>query len=270
MTPDSLSPLRRVTETSGTLLFLTGAGISAESGIPTFRGPDGHWTVGSDVYHPHDLATWRTFSVNPELVWPWYLWRRSVCQQSEPNPAHAGLVTLEQRVGDRFTLITQNVDGLHHRSGSSADRTFEIHGNINFFRCANGCSPKQPMPILAGAEPGCGFLPEWRAALTCTQCGAWMRPHVLWFDEYYNEEQYRFDSALAAINAADALIVVGTTGTTSLPAHLLHVAQTRGLVIVDINPNDNPFARAAQTGPGAWLAMSATEGVNAVLDALNG
>lgn len=95
-----------------------------------------------------------------------------------------------------------------------------------------------------------------------------MRPHVLWFDEYYNEEQYRFDSALAAINAADALIVVGTTGTTSLPAHLLRIAQSRGLVIVDINPNDNPFARAADAGPGAWLATSATEGMKAVLDAL--
>ena len=97
-----------------------------------------------------------------------------------------------------------------------------------------------------------------------------MRPHVLWFDEYYNEEQYRFDSALAAIHAADALIVVGTTGATSLPAHLLQVAQARKVAIVDINPADNPFARAARTGPGAWLAMSATEGMEAVLGALNG
>ncbi len=88
-----------------------------------------------------------------------------------------------------------------------------------------------------------------------------MRPHVLWFDECYDEENYRFDSAMSAISKADVLVVVGTTGTTSLPAHMLQVATMRGIPVVDINPEDNPFARAAMRGPGLWLQCSATQGM---------
>jgi NAD-dependent deacetylase len=265
---ENLSSLQRIVDGGGRIVFLTGAGISAESGIPTFRGPEGYWTSGSEVYHPQELATWRMFSSQPDLVWPWYLWRQSVCKTADPNPAHHALVTLEDRLGDRFTLVTQNVDGLHHRAGNTLARTFEIHGNINFFRCANGCSPPRPMPELDGVGPESGFLSEWGETLECARCRCWMRPHVLWFDEYYNEQHYRFESAVEAMNSADALIVAGTTGTTSLPAHMLQIAQMKRLVIVDINPNDNPFARAALNGPGTWLNTSATEGMALLLDEL--
>ena len=91
-----------------------------------------------------------------------------------------------------------------------------------------------------------------------------MRPHVLWFDECYDESNYRIDSTIAVMNTADALVVIGTTGATSLPAHMLHMAQTRGIPVYDVNPDENPFARAASRGPGAWLQTAATEGVTEI------
>ncbi|MCA9686135.1 MAG: RNA polymerase subunit sigma, partial [Myxococcales bacterium] len=94
------------------VVVLTGAGISAESGIPTFRGPEGYWTVGAREYHPQELATLQAFNRMPREVWHWYLYRRGICRAAEPNPAHFALVELERALGDRFTLITQNVDGL--------------------------------------------------------------------------------------------------------------------------------------------------------------
>ena len=251
------------------MVVLTGAGISAESGIPTFRGPEGFWTIGSQVYRPEELATWATFSADPELVWPWYLWRRACCQEAEPNTAHHALVELERRLSDRFTLVTQNVDGLHARAGSHPDRCLEIHGNIDRFRCVQGCSPPQAVPDLPHVSRSADFHPEWASALECTPCRAWMRPHVLWFDECYNEEHYRFESAAAAASAASLLLVVGTTGTTSLPAHILQIARMRDIPVIDINPHDNPFARAAMSGSGTWLRMSATEGMDAILQALS-
>ena len=104
----------------GAFVVVTGAGVSAESGIPTFRGQDGYWTVGSRVYHPQELATHAAFRRMPEEVWRWYLYRLGVCRAAEPNPAHVALVELERALGDRFRLVTQNVDGLHLRAGSSS------------------------------------------------------------------------------------------------------------------------------------------------------
>jgi NAD-dependent deacetylase len=262
--------LMEIRDSGGQFVFLTGAGISAESGIPTFRGPEGYWTVGSSVYQPEELATWRTFSRDPELVWPWYLWRQQLCLEAEPNSAHRALVELEQTLGDQFTLVTQNVDGLHLRAGSSQNRTFEIHGNINFYRCANDCGQlKRAMPVLPGVSGEATFQPQWGAALECEACRSWMRPHVLWFDETYDENRYRLNSTVQAGMDASVLIVVGTTGATSLPAHLLHLAVQKDIPIIDINPHANPFARAAQQGSGAWLGMSATEGMDIVVDALS-
>ena len=208
------------------------------------------------------------FSTNPTVVWPWYLWRQFECAKAEPNAAHRALVRLESTLGERFTLVTQNVDGLHHRSGSSSGRTMEIHGNINIHRCAGRCGTRSALPLLRGVGAACEFDKRWKPALTCTECGGWMRPHVLWFDEYYDEEQYRFESAIRAAEAADALVVVGTTGATSLPAHILQIARNRRIPIIDVNPDDNPFARAAARSPGGWLRCPATEGVVAIASAL--
>src|SRR5690606_22392762 len=117
------------------LLFLTGAGISAESGIPTFRGPEGYWRVGSTNYRPEELATFAAYSAMPDVVWGWYLYRRGVCRAASPGPGHMALARAEEVLGDGFHLITQNVDGLHLRAGNSPERTYAIHGMIDFFRC---------------------------------------------------------------------------------------------------------------------------------------
>ena len=259
--PDSLHILRKIVDHGGHIVFLTGAGISAESGIPTFRGPEGFWTVGSRVYQPEELATWSTFSKQPQLVWPWYLWRRQTCRSAAPNPAHFALAEIEAHLGHRCTLVTQNVDGLHLRAGNTTDRTHEIHGNIDYFRCAQECSPRRALPDLAGVDERAVFHDEWSDSLHCVCCNSWMRPHVLWFDERYDEENYRIDSTVHAMNKADALVVVGTTGATSLPAHMLRMAMTRGIPVFDINPDPNPFAQVALQGPGAWLQTTATEGM---------
>src|ERR1700690_5389 len=109
------------------VLVLTGAGISAERGIPTFRGSDGYWVVGSKNYMPEEMATRQMFRSHPEEVWRWYLYRFGACRHAEPNLAHRALVDLEASLCDRFTLVTQNIDGLHRRAGSSVERTYSIH-----------------------------------------------------------------------------------------------------------------------------------------------
>ncbi|MGB0637696.1 MAG: SIR2 family NAD-dependent protein deacylase [Myxococcota bacterium] len=262
--------LRQVVDSGGHLLFLTGAGVSAESGIPTFRGPEGFWTVGSSVYRPEELATLRTFMRDPELVWPWYLWRRQVCRNAAPNPAHDAFVAIERILGDQFTLVTQNVDGLHLRAGNSKDRTFEIHGNIDFYRCSNDCGQlKKPIGDLPGVRREAVFQKEWGHTLECSACRSWMRPHVLWFDESYDERRYRLHSTIQAGSEADILIVAGTTGATSLPAHLLQMAIDKDIPIIDINPNENPFSVAAQRTTGGWLKTSAVDGMQSILRALN-
>jgi len=128
------------------VVVLTGAGVSAESGIPTFRGPEGYWSVGSEVYHPQEMATHAAFRRMPREVWRWYLYRWSVCRAAAPNPGHHALAELEQGLGERFWLITQNVDGLHLRAGNSAGRTLEIHGNIDYMRRASGGKERLPLP----------------------------------------------------------------------------------------------------------------------------
>ena len=124
----SLEEARRLLAKAGRIAVLTGAGISAESGIPTFRGPGGLWRN----YRPEDLATPAAFARNPQLVWEWYMWRRALIAQAQPNPGHRALVELERRT-PVFTLITQNVDGLHDRAGSKNIR--KIHGDIWLTRC---------------------------------------------------------------------------------------------------------------------------------------
>ena len=175
---------------------------------------------------------------------------------------------IERRLGDRFTLVTQNVDGLHTRAGSSTKRTYEIHGNIDFMRCVQGCGPRRAVPDLPHVSASCSFHPDWSEPLECTPCRAWLRPHVLWFDECYDEATYRFDSTIRAGAEADALVVVGTTGATTLPAKLLQIAQLRGIPVVDINPDDNPFARVAERSPGGWLRGPATTWLPAIADAV--
>jgi len=237
------------------VIALTGAGISAESGIPTFRGRDGYWTVGSRVYHPQELATRDAFGRLPWEVWRWYLWRRTVCRAASPNPAHMALVELERRLADRFLLITQNVDGLHLRAGNSAERTYQIHGNIDFMRCAGDCTLEiWPVPEAIGDFGRDDPLDDERKALLrCPRCGQTGRPHVLWFDETYDEERYRFTSSLRAAERAGTVIIVGSTASTNLPVQVAECAARAGARLFDVNVDDNPFGELAVRSGGRVL-----------------
>lgn len=245
--------LERALGGKGPLVFLTGAGISAESGIPTFRGPEGYWRVGSRNYQPMELATRQAFEEMPEEVWRWYLHRRAVCQGARPNPAHLALVTAERLLAERFLLVTQNVDGLHLRAGSSPERTYEIHGNIDFARCLADCGRgpnRQPLPpeVAQVGPPGTPLPAAVAAALHCG-CGAWLRPHVLWFDESYDEGRFRFTSTLAAMERAAALVVIGTSGATNLPTQMCERAAARGIPLLVLDPEPTIFARLAERCP---------------------
>ena len=151
-------------QTGQSITVLTGAGISAESGVPTFRGSDGLWKN----FRPEKLATLEAFQADPCLVWEWYDWRRKLIEPIEPNPAHYVLVDMENQT-EQFTLITQNIDGLHHKAGSQ--NVLEIHGNIWKVQCTKcQClSHNSEVPIQ--------ILP------TCHQCGGLLRPKVVWFGE---------------------------------------------------------------------------------------
>ncbi|MGW8325062.1 MAG: SIR2 family NAD-dependent protein deacylase, partial [Desulfobacterales bacterium] len=220
------------------------AGISAESNIPTFRGPEGYWTIGSKEYQPQEMATYRMFRQKPEEVWKWYLYRIDVCKKAQPNPGHHALVEMETLFKDRFTLITQNVDNLHLRAGNSLDKTFQIHGNVFFMRCADECK-KEVFSIpenLIGREKNQALTETDRQLLVCPYCGSRTRPHVLWFDEMYNEHYYRYHSALKVAGETDLLLVVGTSGATSLPNQVVWEVKNRNGIIIDINIEKNPFS----------------------------
>jgi NAD-dependent deacetylase len=239
----------------GPIVVVTGAGVSAESGIPTFRGPEGYWTVGSRVYHPQELATHAAFRRMPDEVWRWYLYRLGVCRAAAPNPGHGALVELERALGDRFLLVTQNVDGLHQRAGSSRTRSYQIHGNIHFMRCAgpHGDEIVEIPPDVPGLSPSDPMSEPVRDLLRCARCEGWARPHVLWFDEYYDEELYRFESSLRAAASAAVLVTAGTSGNTNLPNQMVATARRAGALLIDINPEDNPFGRVAVAAEGIWL-----------------
>jgi NAD-dependent deacetylase len=244
--------LRRFEKTRGKVSVLTGAGISAESGIPTFRGPEGYWTVGSKEYRPEQMATQAMFTVDPWEVWSWYLYRRTVCRKANPNQGHLGVVRIEEILGDRCRLITQNVDGLHLRAGSTEERTFQIHGNLHFRRCAKACTGDLfPIPDSIEDKGRNQVLrSNEKAALECPGCGGLTRPHVLWFDEFYDEHFYRANSAIQWAAQSDLLLVIGTAGATTLPMQIgTIVSQNQDAILIDVNPNPNPFQELARAHP---------------------
>ncbi len=255
----------------GSIVFLTGAGVSAESGIPTFRGQDGYWTVGSSNYRPEDLATRRAFAEVPDDVWGWYLFRRTVCNRAQPSRGHLLLVKLETELKQRFLLVTQNVDGLHLRSGNSRERTHEVHGDINFMRCWKECSTDlYPIPEEVGAfARGDKLESRHRALLACPRCSGLARPHVLWFDECYDEARFRFESSLTAALSCRVLVSIGSSGSTNLPTQMVRGAVARGATLIDINLERGPYASLAQSSGGFWLKVSAGEGLAQVAEALS-
>ena len=234
------------------ITILTGAGVSAESGIPTFRGPEGYWTVGSREYHPQEMATFRMFQEKPYEVWKWYLYRMGICAAAEPNPGHRAVAELERFYPGKFILITQNVDNLHLRAGSSPENTYQIHGNIFYARCQAECG-LGVIPLPEGLEAkrkGEELSEGERSLLACPRCGKNLRPHVLWFDEVYDEKYYRFESSLDAASRTDLLITVGTSGATNLPNQVAWLVHQNGGTILDVNLERNLFSELAEGSPG--------------------
>ena len=250
------------------ITFLTGAGISSESGIPTFRGPEGYWKVGAKEYHPQEMATYAMFTKHPDELWQWYLYRASVCLNAEPNQAHLALVEIERILQDRFTLITQNVDNLHIRAGSNPERTFQIHGNVFFMRCVNECQQRLialPQKLFL-REKDQSLSVEDKNCLKCPDCGVGTRPHVLWFDESYDEHYFKFESAMAVAEKTDVLIIAGTSGATTLPNHVANMVYQNKGAIIDINIESNSFTeRALNSSNGEFLNMSCSEGFAKIL-----
>ncbi len=258
---------------SGPVVFLTGAGISAESGIPTFRGEEGYWQVGSKHYRPEDLATFAAFSRIPNEVWSWYLYRRSVCRAAEPNAAHNALLDLERGLRDRLVIVTQNVDGLHLRAGSMPHQTYEVHGNIDFMRHDEaGHIEPVPLPEELDIEWNRGRLltPGELELLRHPEAGTLARPHVLWFDEAYDEPRFRFHSSLKAAEQASLLVIVGSSGVTNLPLRMAATAvRTKTPVVVLNRDEDSAFVEIAREAPyGAFWSGLACELVPAVSEYL--
>ncbi len=250
---------------------LTGAGISAESGIPTFRGPEGYWTVGSAVYQPQEMATLTMFRRYPEAVWAWYLYRLGVCQKAAPNGGHQAIVGMERLLDNRFALVTQNVDNLHNRAGSTRERMHEIHGNIFQVRCAGRCSPDlAPLPGgITPKTPGDALTADEIESLRCPSCGDWLRPHVLWFDECYDEAYFHYQTVLALSQDTDVLIIVGTSGATNLPTQMAMTAARRGASLIDINIEPDPFSPLAQASPGGgFIQAPSGQALPAILTAM--
>lgn len=206
------------------LTALTGSGVSAESGIPTFRGKDGLW----NKYRPEELATPEAFSRDPETVWRWYAWRMERVWAANPNPAHYALRDLEMMKLLKC-LITQNVDDLHERAGSL--NLIHIHGAIKTVRCV-GC----------GKSFGLNHPPSIPPLPTC-ECGALLRPGVVWFGEPIPEDVLRrsFDEA----SKSDVMIVAGTSALVYPAAALPSVVKRKGGIIIEINPEETPLTEQA-------------------------
>ncbi len=199
------------------VVVLTGAGMSAESGVPTFRGNEGLW----QGHRPEELATPLAFRKDPEKVWEFYDWRRTFLAACEPNAGHRALVRLEE-IADEFTLITQNVDGLHGTAGSR--NVLEVHGNIWRVRCTGGCRGEHEdrrAPLPRPLPPRC-------------TCKSLLRPGVVWFGESLPAEV--FEQASRASEQADVFLVVGTSGAVEPAASLARVARAAGAVVAEINP----------------------------------
>lgn len=214
------SELDRAAEVLGrarSVCALTGAGVSAESGVPTFRASDGLW----EGHRIEDVASPDGFRNDPQLVWDFYNARRENVRRVKPNPGHFALVELETRWRDRFALVTQNVDGLHRAAGSR--RLFEIHGSLYRTRCT-GCREVKDR----GLEP--------LAALPMCECGAMLRPDIVWFHEALPEDVW--EASMLAASECDVLLVVGTSAVVHPAASLVPIAKRSrapGATVVEVN-----------------------------------
>lgn len=210
---------------SRSLCVLTGAGVSAESGVPTFRGPGGMWRNRD----PMSLATPEAFAADPKTVWEWYQWRRSLIRNCAPNPGHEAIAGIEREKED-FLLVTQNVDGLHRLAGSR--KMVEFHGSIWAVRCV-----------------GCGREEEIRSDFPllpprCPSCGGLLRPGVVWFGEAIPAEA--LSASLAMVERCDLLLVAGTSSVVQPSASFAFSVVQRGGTVIEVNLEETPVSDAAR------------------------
>jgi len=217
------------------ICVMTGAGVSAESGVPTFRGNDGLWKK----FRPEELASFDAFIRNPELVWEWYAYRRKLISEVRPNPGHRALAEMQDVIPD-FTLVTQNVDNLHTRAGSRD--VIELHGNIMRSYCLD-CG------LFAG-----GSVQEIPSGIpSCEHCGGMLRPDVVWFGEIL--PQPAFQKAAEAAGRCDVFLSVGTSGIVYPAASIPRMAREAGAYVVEVNPDSTDLT------PGISETLSGPSGV---------
>ncbi|MEO0138687.1 MAG: NAD-dependent deacylase [candidate division WOR-3 bacterium] len=221
------------------IVILTGAGVSAESGVPTFRDKGGLWKN----FRAEDLATPQAFKRDPKLVWEWYNWRRGIISKAKPNKAHLIIAEMEEKFGVR--LITQNVDGLHQKAGSKS--VVELHGNIWRVKCTH-CNYKDYDYSVPLKE-----IPP-----KCPKCGGLLRPDVVWFGEPLPEDA--IEEAFYLSENCDIMIVVGTSGVVYPAANLPFIAKYRGARVIEINPKETPISSIADLK----IGKTATEGMEEV------
>ena len=200
---------------AGSVVAFTGAGMSAESGVPTFRGEDGIWKK----FKPEELASFDAFIRNPGLVWDWYRYRKNTIMSIQPNPGHFALAEMEKLL-PQFTVVTQNIDNLHRRAGSRT--VYELHGNIERNYCI-GC----------GMNYSDDTIPAFDSAPRCARCGGLIRPDVVWFGEVLPVEEW--NASATAAEHADVFLSIGTSAVVYPAASLPVVAKRVGAYIVEIN-----------------------------------
>lgn len=210
---DIPSGLIKKLKSARAIVFFSGAGISAESGIPIFRGKDGIW----NKLRPEELANFNAFMRNPQLVWEWYNYRKSIVQESKPNPGHLAIVEMEKYF-ERVIVITQNVDNLHQRAGSKT--IYELHGNIERNFCAK-CKKHYDGEL------------DFKDGIPKCTCGGLIRPDVVWFGEFLPADQFQL-SEKAARNC-DVFFIVGTSAVVYPAASLVQVAKSNGAYLVEVN-----------------------------------
>lgn len=224
-------------------VVLTGAGISAESGVPTFRGKNGLW----GKFKPEELATMSAFMSNPKIVWEWYNWRRELMKKVKPNPGHMAISELEEWF-ECFSLITQNVDSLHRMA--KTENIIELHGNIHRNKCIE-CKEKFSSEIdISPDEIPC-----------CDKCGSKIRPDVVWFGELLDPEI--IDKAFYETERTDIFFSVGTSTLVHPAASLPPLAKRNGAVLVEINIEETPISYMADfhisTKSGEFLPLLVNE-----------
>lgn len=212
--------------------ILTGAGVSKESGVPTFRDAmDGLWAK----YDPEELATPLAFLANPKLVWDWYQWRREMVSKAKPNPGHIALAKLQEYKA-RVHVITQNVDDLHEQAGSKD--IIHLHGNIAQDKCFKNCQGDPTLIDISTLDYDKDVGPP-----RCPHCGEFVRPNVVWFGEMLPPDEIRRAAEIS--KTCDVMLVVGTSGMVSPASRLPEIAKEAKAEVIEVNPDETPISALA-------------------------